>query len=68
MSLLVLAAEMGTDRFRPYRNDPAGHKQVRDFDHMLQVLNHIMSQGPHFTQHQAQVGLVGVPMNVCLLK
>jgi hypothetical protein len=23
-----------------------------------------MQQGPHFTEHQAQVGLVGVPMNV----
>lgn len=53
-----------TYRARPYKLDPAGHKQIRDFDHLLQVLNHIMRQGPHFTEHQAQVGLVGVPMNV----
>lgn len=51
---------------RPYQTDPAGHKQIRDFDHLLQVLNHIMGQGPHFTEHQAQVGLVGVPMNATL--
>ena len=48
----------------PYARDPVGHKQIRDFDHLLQVLNHIMGQGPGFTEHQAQMGLVGVPMNV----
>lgn len=53
-----------TNRSRPYMTDPVGHKQIRDFDHLLAVLNHIMRQGPHFTEHQAQVGLVGVPMNV----
>jgi len=59
-----MAVELAANVDRPYKQDPAGHKQIRDFDHLLAVLNHIMGQGPHFTEHQAQVGLVGVPMNV----
>lgn len=41
-------------------------RRIRDFDHLLQTLNYIMSQGPHFTEHQAKMGLVGVPMNAAL--
>lgn len=53
-------------RKKPYNQDPTSHKQVRDFDHLIAVLNHIMGSGPGFTEHQAQVGLVGVPMNATL--
>jgi len=66
--LRMLAEAMYTEipHKAQYRHDPVGNKQIRDFDHLIAVLNHIMSQGPHFTEHQAQVGLVGVPMNATL--
>lgn len=51
---------------KPYDKDPAGHKQIRDFGHLLSVLNHIMGSGPTFTEHEAKVGIVGVPMNATL--
>ncbi|XWX01380.1 hypothetical protein V2A60_009407 [Cordyceps javanica] len=46
----------------PYRRDPAGHKQVRDYDHMLRVLNHIVTRAPEWTATAAAMGVVGVPM------
>lgn len=58
---------MDTYTGRPYDKDPAGHKQVRDFGHLLAVLNHIMASGPTFTERESKVGIVGVPMNVCVM-
>lgn len=49
-------------RKHPYWNDPTGHKQIRDYEHMLQVLNHIVTRPPEWTQSAASVGVVGVPM------
>lgn len=49
-------------RKHPYWNDPTGHKQIRDYEHMLQVLNHIVTRPPEWTQSAANVGVVGVPM------
>lgn len=46
----------------PYINDPTGTKQIRDYEHMLQVLNHIFGQAPEWTDAAESVGLVGVPM------
>lgn len=47
---------------QPYLRDPAGHKQVRDYPHMLQVLNHIVTRAPEWTKTAAAMGVVGVPM------
>ena len=50
----------------PYWRDPAGTKQIRDYEHMLQVLNHIVTRAPEWTDAAESVGVVGVPMNAIL--
>ncbi|KAK4192314.1 Phophatidylserine decarboxylase-domain-containing protein [Podospora australis] len=47
---------------KPYTNDPTGRSQIRDMDHMFQVLNHIFGTAPEWTDAAANVGMVGVPM------
>lgn len=47
---------------KPYNKDPTGHKQIRDYHHMLEVLNHTFSTAPHWTDAAANAGMVGVPM------
>lgn len=46
-------------RRRPYNNDPTGKPQVRNYLHMLQLLNTILTHAPEFDQ----TGLVGCPIN-----
>ncbi|KAM0512355.1 hypothetical protein ACHAPE_008921 [Trichoderma viride] len=46
---------------RPYWKDPTGTKQIRDYQHMLQVLNHIVSRAPEWTDAAESAGVVGVP-------
>jgi phosphatidylserine decarboxylase len=46
----------------PYNKDPTGHRQIRDYHHMLQVLNHVFGTAPEWTDAAANVGMVGVPM------
>jgi len=48
---------------KPYCNDPTGHKQIRDYHHMLEILNHILTTAPAWTDSAEHVGMVGVPMN-----
>src|SRR5499427_10174207 len=43
----------------PYDKDPTGKCQVRDYQHMLQLLNTMMTHAPEFDQ----TGLVGCPIN-----
>jgi phosphatidylserine decarboxylase len=43
----------------PYNNDPTGKPAVRDYRHMLKLLNTIMTHAPEFQQ----TGLVGCPIN-----
>ncbi|KAJ7268326.1 phosphatidylserine decarboxylase family protein [Mycena rebaudengoi] len=45
-----------------YSKDPTGQRQIRDYDHMLDVLNHILTKGPEWTDAAASVGMVGVPI------
>ncbi|KXL47171.1 hypothetical protein M433DRAFT_103946 [Acidomyces richmondensis BFW] len=47
---------------KPYNKDPTGKKQIRDYHHMLEVLNHTFTSAPHWTDSAANVGMVGVPM------
>ncbi|KAG6003956.1 hypothetical protein E4U21_001583 [Claviceps maximensis] len=49
-------------RRNPYWSDPTGTKQVRDYEHMLRVLNHIVTRAPEWTVAAERVGVVGVPM------
>jgi phosphatidylserine decarboxylase len=46
-------------RRRPYDKDPTGKPQVRDYQHMLQLLNTILTHAPEFDR----TGLVGCPIN-----
>ncbi|KAK3937161.1 hypothetical protein QBC46DRAFT_268149 [Diplogelasinospora grovesii] len=46
----------------PYNKDPTGGSQIRDYKHMLQVLNHVFGRAPEWTDAAASVGMVGVPM------
>ena len=45
-----------------YARDPTGHRQIRDYEHMLAVLNHTFGGAPEWTQAAQAVGMVGVPM------
>lgn len=45
-----------------YRKDPTGRRQVRDYNHMLEVLNHVFGSAPVWTDAAQAVGMVGVPM------
>lgn len=47
---------------QPYYKDPTGHKQIRDYQHMLEILNHTFTTAPHWTDAAQNVGMVGVPM------
>lgn len=47
---------------RPYTKDPTGHKAIRDYGHMLAVMNHVFSRAPEWTDAAENVGMVGVPM------
>lgn len=48
---------------KAYKNDPTGNRQIRDYDHLLAVLNHLMTESPSWTNAAAHVGMVGVPIN-----
>lgn len=37
-------------------------EQIRDYHHLLEILNHIFSSAPQWTDAAANVGMVGVPM------
>lgn len=46
----------------PYDKDPTGKPQVRNYEHMLQLLNIIMTRAPEFNE----TGMVGFPINAIL--
>ena len=49
-------------RKMPYNRDPTGKPQVRDYLHMLRLLNTLMTHAPEFNES----GLVGCPVNAIL--
>ncbi|WVQ95753.1 phosphatidylserine decarboxylase [Kwoniella sp. CBS 9459] len=52
---------------KEYLKDPAGeNNQVRDFEHLLQLLNHVITTAPGWTDAGHKAGLVGVPVNALL--
>ncbi|KAL8738519.1 MAG: hypothetical protein Q9181_000678 [Wetmoreana brouardii] len=50
----------------PYQKDPSGQFQIIGYDHMLQVLNHILTTGPSWNDKSERIGLVGLPINAML--
>lgn len=52
---------------KSYLSDPSGEvRQVRDFDHLLQLLNHVLTTAPKWTDAANKVGVVGVPVHALL--
>jgi len=51
---------------KPYGKDPEGKRQVRDYLHMIELLNHIVYTAPAWSDIGEEVGLVGVPVNAIL--
>jgi phosphatidylserine decarboxylase len=49
-------------RKAPYSKAPTGGKQIRDYKHMLDMLNHVFTKAPEWTDAAFGVGMVGVPM------
>lgn len=51
----------------PYHKDLAGQRsQVRDFNHLLQLLNHIMLRAPEWDADAHECDLIGFPINALL--
>ncbi len=46
----------------PYNVDPTGESQVRDYHHMLQLINQVITKAPKFNKS----GFVGFPINAIL--
>jgi len=51
---------------KPYRHDPTGQPEIRDYHHFLAVLNHLLTTAPSWTNKAHRVGLVGLPINALL--
>ena len=51
---------------QPYAKDPTGKRQVRDYKHMLALLNHILTTAPAWDDNSKKAGMVGVPINAVL--
>lgn len=52
---------------KAHLSDPSGDMHnVRDFNHVLKLLNHIISTAPSWTDSGHSVGVVGVPINALL--
>lgn len=51
---------------KPYSNDPVGHRQVRDYEHMLMLFNHILTSAPEWSDSSYGIGMVGTPFNAIL--
>ncbi|KAJ9660418.1 hypothetical protein H2198_002536 [Neophaeococcomyces mojaviensis] len=46
----------------PYNQDPSGKHAIRGYQHMLAVLNHLITEAPGWSNYSHQVGLVGLPI------
>lgn len=46
--------------------DPSGNSQIRDYEHLLQVFNHVLTTAPSWSDKSERVGLVGLPINAIL--
>ncbi len=62
--IYMLFSQMFTQipRKPPFATDPTGKPQIRDYHHMLQLLNRVMTMAPEFNK----TGLVGFPINAIL--
>ena len=68
VSLRILASLMFTEipEKKPYNCDPVHQPQVREFHHMLKLINHIMDSGPPWSTIADEVGTIGFPIHAIL--
>ncbi|QDS77377.1 hypothetical protein FKW77_005756 [Venturia effusa] len=64
LSMLFTQMFQEMPRRAPYMLDPAGHRQIHDYTHMLEVMNHLLTQPPAWNDYEDRVGVVGVPFQV----
>ena len=64
--LLFSSMFMQIPKKKPYFKSPTGIRQVRDYKHMLSVLNHLLTTAPSWNDKSHRVGLVGLPINAML--
>ncbi|KAL8662971.1 MAG: hypothetical protein Q9202_004294 [Teloschistes flavicans] len=50
----------------PYNHDPIGRPQVRDYNHMFELINTILGEGPPVIGDPATNSLIGFPINAIL--
>jgi phosphatidylserine decarboxylase len=51
---------------KPYANNSIGYKQVRDYEHMLQLFSHILTKATEWNDRTYSVGMVCTPFNAIL--
>ncbi|KAK3061807.1 hypothetical protein LTS18_005390, partial [Coniosporium uncinatum] len=52
---------------KPYNKDPSGNSsQVRDYMHMLELFNHLLTTAPHWNTASNKTGMVGLPIQAVL--
>lgn len=61
--MLIEGMFLEIPRTRRYGKDPTGQPQIRDYKHMLQILNHLITNAPSWSDKSHRVGLVGLPIN-----
>ena len=68
IDLKILASLMFNEvpQTPPYNNNPAMEPQVRDYKHMLQLLDHIMDAAPKWSSTIDQTELIGFPISAIL--
>ncbi|OJJ08190.1 hypothetical protein ASPVEDRAFT_179396 [Aspergillus versicolor CBS 583.65] len=64
--LLVASMFAEVPKNRHYCTDPTGCPQIRDYHHMLRVLNYLITTAPSWNDFSLKVGLVGLPINAVL--
>lgn len=53
-------------RKKVYSKDASGDSQIRGYEHLLQVLNHVLTTAPSWNNKSERVGLVGLPIHAIL--
>lgn len=46
---------------KQYTKNPAGERQIRDYHHMLQLMNHLLTTAPSWSDREFGAGVVGLP-------
>jgi phosphatidylserine decarboxylase len=46
---------------KQYLKNPAGERQIRDYQHMLQLMNHLLTTSPSWSDREFGAGVVGLP-------